>query len=76
MTHAQMEERLHTDCLELMTQLLQDSFDLRASREQRLSEVYDHNAAAERPPNPAGHGPSPPSSATCTSPGSPTAVVA
>jgi hypothetical protein len=46
MTHAQMEERLHTDCLELMTQLLQDSFDLRASREQRLSEVYDHTAVA------------------------------
>jgi len=46
MTHAQLEERLHTDCLELMTQLLQDSFDLRASREQRLSEVYDHDAAA------------------------------
>ena len=46
MTHAQMEERLHTDCLELMTKLLQDSLDLRAGREQRLCEVYDSDGAA------------------------------
>lgn len=46
MTHAQMEERLHTDGLELLAQLLQDSLDLRASRERRLSEVYDSDGAA------------------------------
>jgi hypothetical protein len=46
MTHAQLEERLHTDGLELVAQLLQDSLDLRASREQRLSEVCDSSAVA------------------------------
>ena len=46
MTHAQLEERLHTDGLQLLAQLLQDSLDLRASREQRLSQVYDSDGAA------------------------------
>jgi hypothetical protein len=41
MTHAQLETRLHTDGLALLRQLLQDSFDLRAEREQRLHEVTD-----------------------------------
>jgi hypothetical protein len=41
MTHAQLEERLHTDGLALLRQLLQDSLDLRAVREQRLPEVID-----------------------------------
>ena len=41
MTHAQLEERLHTDALGLLRQLLQDSLDLRASREQRLDQVAD-----------------------------------
>ncbi len=41
MTHAQMEERLHTDGMRLLRQVLQDGLDLRARREQRLSEVYD-----------------------------------
>lgn len=41
MTHAQVEERLHTDGLALLRQLFQDSLDLRASREPRLYEVFD-----------------------------------
>ena len=41
MTHAQLEERLHADGLGLLRQLLQDSLDLRASREQRLNQVVD-----------------------------------
>jgi hypothetical protein len=41
MTHAQLEERLHTDGLALLRQLLQDSLDLRAVREERLDEVVD-----------------------------------
>src|SRR5438874_4574097 len=41
MTHAQVEERLHTDGLALLRQLFQDSLDLRASREPRLYEVVD-----------------------------------
>jgi hypothetical protein len=41
MTHAQVEERLHTDGLALLRQLFQDSLDLRASREPRLHEVVD-----------------------------------
>jgi hypothetical protein len=39
--HAQLEERLHADGLGLLRQLLQDSLDLRASREQRLDQVVD-----------------------------------
>ena len=41
MTHAQMEDRLHTDGLALLRQLLQDGLDLRAEREQRLHDVAD-----------------------------------
>lgn len=41
MTHAELEERLHTDGMRLLCQLLQDSLDLRASREERLGEVAD-----------------------------------
>jgi len=41
MTHAQLEERLHADGLGLLRQLLQDSLDLRAVREQRLAQVTD-----------------------------------
>ena len=41
MTHAELEERLHTDGLALLRQLLQDSLDLRACRERRLHEVAD-----------------------------------
>jgi hypothetical protein len=41
MTHAQLEERLHTEGLALLRQLLQDSLDLRAVREKRLVEVID-----------------------------------
>src|SRR5947208_15407911 len=41
MTHAQVEQRLHTDGLALLRQLFQDSLDLRASREPRLREVAD-----------------------------------
>jgi hypothetical protein len=39
MTHAELEERLHTDGMRLLCQLFQDSLDLRAGREERLGEV-------------------------------------
>ena len=41
MTHAELEERLHTEGLVLLRQLLQDSLDLQAVREKRLAEVVD-----------------------------------
>lgn len=41
MTHAELEERLHTGGMRLLCQLLQDSLDLRAGREERLGEVAD-----------------------------------
>src|SRR5881392_3384403 len=41
MTHGELEERLHAEGLALLRQLLQDSLDLRAVREQRLVEVID-----------------------------------
>ncbi len=41
MTHAELEERLHTDGLALLRQLLQDSLDLRAVWEERLADVVD-----------------------------------
>src|SRR5437773_1393028 len=41
MTHAQVEERLHTDGLALLRQLYQDRLDLRASQERRLDQVLD-----------------------------------
>jgi hypothetical protein len=46
MTHAQVEERLHTDGLALLRQMFQDSLDLRASREQRLQGVADAQGVA------------------------------
>jgi hypothetical protein len=36
LTHAEVESRLHTDGFELLRQVLQDHFDLRALREQRI----------------------------------------
>jgi len=41
MTHGELEDRLHSEGLALLRQLLQDSLDLRAVREQRLVEVID-----------------------------------
>jgi hypothetical protein len=41
MTHGELEERLHTEGLGLLRQLLQDSLDLQAVREERLTEVVD-----------------------------------
>jgi hypothetical protein len=41
MTHAELEDRLHTDGMALLCQLLQDSMDLRAGREERLGGVVD-----------------------------------
>jgi hypothetical protein len=41
MTHAELEDRLHADGMRLLCQLLQDSLDLRAGREERLGEVAD-----------------------------------
>jgi hypothetical protein len=45
-THAELEDRLHAEGLALLRQLLQDSLDLRASREQRLGEVVDGGGVA------------------------------
>jgi hypothetical protein len=41
MTHAELEDRLHTDGMRLLRQLFQDSLDLRAGREERLGGVTD-----------------------------------
>jgi hypothetical protein len=46
MTHAELEERLHVDGLALLRQLLQDSLDLRAEREDRLDVVVDADGHA------------------------------
>jgi hypothetical protein len=52
MTHAELEDRLHTGGMALLRQLLQDSLDLRAYREVRLDQVVDvegvTRATAER----------------------------
>ena len=45
-THAELEDRLHTEGMALLRQLLQDSLDLRAVREQRLGEVVDGGGVA------------------------------
>jgi hypothetical protein len=44
-THAELEDRLHSDGLALLRQLLQDSLDLRAVRECRLGAVLDDGGA-------------------------------
>jgi hypothetical protein len=48
MTHAELEDRLHTDGTAVLRQLLQDSLDLRASREQRLDEVSESDGRVRR----------------------------
>jgi hypothetical protein len=45
-THAELEDRLHCEGLALLRQLLQDSLDLRAEREQRLGGVLDGDGVA------------------------------
>ena len=39
--HAEVEERIHTEGVPVLRQLLQDHFDLQAGREQHLEEVID-----------------------------------
>jgi hypothetical protein len=41
LTHAELEDRLHSDGMRLLRQLFQDSLDLRAGREERLGGVID-----------------------------------
>lgn len=41
LTHAELEQRLQTDGRELLRQLLQDHFELRATKEQRAESVVD-----------------------------------
>ena len=41
LTHAEVEERIHTEGIPVLRQLLQDHFDLQAGREQQLEEVID-----------------------------------
>src|SRR6266704_631855 len=41
LTHAQVEERIHTEGISVLRQLMQDHFDLQAGREQQLEEVID-----------------------------------
>lgn len=46
LTHAEVEEHIHTEGIPVLRQLMQDHFDLQAGREQQLDEVID----AERQP--------------------------
>jgi hypothetical protein len=41
LTHAEVEERIHTEGIPVLRQLMQDHFDLHAGREQQLEEVID-----------------------------------
>jgi hypothetical protein len=41
LTHAEVEERVHTEGVPVLRQLMQDHFDLQADREQQLDEVID-----------------------------------
>jgi hypothetical protein len=41
LTHAEVEERIHTEGVAVLRQLLQDHFDLQAVREPQLDEVVD-----------------------------------
>jgi hypothetical protein len=43
-----LEDRLHTDGTAVLRRLLQDSLDLRASREQRLEEVSESDGRVRR----------------------------
>lgn len=56
MTHAELEDRLHTDGTAVLRRLLQDSLDLRASREQRLDEVSESDGRVRRWAEPGGRG--------------------
>jgi hypothetical protein len=40
-SHAHLEERVHTEGMEVLRQMYQDHLDLRAAREERLGEVVD-----------------------------------
>jgi hypothetical protein len=46
LTHAELEERLELDARNAFRQALQDHMDLRAAREQRLTDVIDADAVA------------------------------
>jgi hypothetical protein len=46
LTHAQVEDRIHTEGIPVLRQLMQDHLDLQASREQRLGEVIDADGQA------------------------------
>ena len=46
LTHAQVEDRIHTEGVPVLRQLMQDHLDLQASREQRLHEVIDTDGQA------------------------------
>jgi hypothetical protein len=41
LTHAEVEERIHTEGIPVLRQLMQDHFDLQAGRERQLDEVID-----------------------------------
>src|SRR6266568_4751257 len=41
LTHAQVDERIHSEGIPVLRQLMQDHFDLQAGREQQLEEVID-----------------------------------
>jgi hypothetical protein len=48
LTHAAVEDRIHTDGVPVLRQLMQDHLDLQASREQRLDEVIDADGQARQ----------------------------
>ncbi len=48
LTHAEVEERIHTEGMPVLRQLMQDHFDLQAGREQQLDEVIDVDGQPRR----------------------------
>src|SRR5213080_1798827 len=48
LTHAAVEDRIHTEGVSVLRQLMQDHLDLQASREQRLDEVIDTDGQARQ----------------------------
>jgi len=48
LTHAEVEERIHTEGIPVLCQLMQDHFDLQASRERHLDEVVDADGQPRR----------------------------
>jgi hypothetical protein len=48
LTHAEVEDRVHTEGMSVLRQLMQDHFDLQAGRERQLDEVVDADGQPRR----------------------------